>query len=143
MRLLKDMYSPGNRSDLFDLYEGQTRFINYGSDRRSAEERVVHNGGWFNPKGEQLGWGDLSLEDMARIRDDLLPGEVFLVLKETSWQRLAGTVKESELWNVCWWVIVPGAIYEVRDSEEKVSVDGITYQSTTREKIPEILKSFS
>jgi len=47
-------------------------------------EDYVHNGGWYNGRGEKIGWGDLSPADFKRIRDQLAmsPGEMFIVLGE-------------------------------------------------------------
>ena len=57
----------------FGLHNGQCR----GND-------MVHNGGWYNQKGEKLGWGDLSPDDAINLMMCLLPGEVFVVLPESA-----------------------------------------------------------
>jgi hypothetical protein len=44
---------------------------------------LVHNGGWYNSDGEKLGWGDLSAEDLRRLRDGLPADELFIVLGES------------------------------------------------------------
>lgn len=61
------------RSDLFGLRDGQVRF----------DQKLIHNGGWFNKAGHYLGLGDLSVDDITRIADGLKEGEVFIVLRET------------------------------------------------------------
>lgn len=45
---------------------------------------LIHNGGWYNSKGEKLGWGDLSLAKIRTIISNLNKGEVFVVLPETA-----------------------------------------------------------
>jgi hypothetical protein len=45
-------------------------------------QQVCHNAGWYNKKGEKLGWGDLSAEDMKTILADLQDGEMFIILSE-------------------------------------------------------------
>jgi hypothetical protein len=47
-----------------------------------ADDRLVHNGGWYNVRGEQLGWGDLAPKDFLRISRELEDGELFIVLSE-------------------------------------------------------------
>ena len=42
----------------------------------------VHNGGWYNGKGEYLGWGDLSKEDLHNVAANIPEGEQLFVLKE-------------------------------------------------------------
>ena len=52
---------------------------------RSGQLRAddfVHNGGWYNDRGEKLGWGDLSPSDVLRIVQSLEPGDAFYVLSE-------------------------------------------------------------
>jgi hypothetical protein len=75
MRLIKNMY--GNEfhpeSELFGIHCGQIR-----------SDDTVHNGGWYNLKGEKIGWGDLSPMDMLQIAVDLEPGEAFIVIPESA-----------------------------------------------------------
>jgi hypothetical protein len=70
-RLTKGMYEDGSRDGLFGLWLGQLR-----------GDELVHNGGWYNRKGEKLGWGDLSARDLARIAMELKDGELFVILGE-------------------------------------------------------------
>ncbi len=75
-RLTKGMFGhefgrPGEASSLFGLRCGQIRSKDY-----------VHNGGWYNRQGEKLGWGDLSLDDLQRIEQQLEEGELFIILYE-------------------------------------------------------------
>lgn len=44
--------------------------------------RLAHNNGWYNDLGERLGWGDLSVEDISRIRDEINEGETFITIPE-------------------------------------------------------------
>jgi len=43
---------------------------------------IAHNGGWYNHRGEKLGWGDLAAVDFGRISRELMPDELFIVLGE-------------------------------------------------------------
>lgn len=49
--------------------------------------RVTKNSGWYNEKGEKIGFGDLSRDNFKTITEKLLKGEYFVVLSETdaSW----------------------------------------------------------
>ena len=74
MRLVRDYYgSEFNRDgDLFGIFCGQMRGGNH----------YVHNCGWYNLRGEKIGWGDLSHDDMKRIAKELWVDEAFLILRE-------------------------------------------------------------
>lgn len=71
MRLMHNMYNNGSK--LFGLSQGQIR----GND-------FVHNGGWYNNKGEKIGWGDLSPNDIVNIAFGLEGDEQFYILPESS-----------------------------------------------------------
>lgn len=43
---------------------------------------TIHNGGWYNARGEKLGWGDLNVADYTRIQAQLEEDDVFVVLTE-------------------------------------------------------------
>jgi hypothetical protein len=47
---------------------------------------MIQNGGWFNVKGELLGFGDLAPNDLVHIAEGLEEGELFVVLYESSWR---------------------------------------------------------
>jgi hypothetical protein len=124
-RLKKEMYyrERGRRpSGLFGLLNGQL------SGRRV---RAAKNAGWYNRDGEKLGWGDLSFDDIVRIRDGLRPGELFITLgeRDSFWAfvtRLGGPVgamhrvrrKERApgvryVIDHCSFIIAPGKLYLV------------------------------
>jgi len=65
------MYDADPPAVLFGLKRGQLR-----------HNRLVKNGGWYNERGEKLGWGDLSPDDFRRIRRELEDDERFIVLGE-------------------------------------------------------------
>ena len=46
--------------------------------------RRGHNAGWYNARGEKLGWGDLSQEDVDRLMAILPEGELFITLPESA-----------------------------------------------------------
>lgn len=120
-RLVKGLYGHEFRSEsrLFGLICGQMRVM-----------ELVHNGGWYNQHGEKLGWGDLSKDDLNRIKAELEPGEIFVVLPEHAsfWNFVThpgmigsmSVVKPDEqapgvdyIREHCSWIITPGKIYEV------------------------------
>lgn len=74
-QLTKGMYGresgPDPASQPFGLHRGQMR----GND-------LVHNGGWYNRRGEKLGWGDLSAEDIVRISREIAEDKIFIILSE-------------------------------------------------------------
>lgn len=75
--LVKGMYAMGGRghvpSNAFGLHEGQC-----------GDDSAAHNGGWYNDKGEKLGWGDLSYAQLQRISQEIPEGETFYVLPESA-----------------------------------------------------------
>jgi len=56
----------------FGFQTGQQKFIN----------KLTHNSGWYNKKGEKLGFGDLDVNDLRLIIAGLEPDEMFIVLSE-------------------------------------------------------------
>ncbi len=50
--------------------------------KRPQCQKMTHNSGWYNDKGEKVGWGDLCTCDMARIAREC--GETFYILSESA-----------------------------------------------------------
>lgn len=48
----------------------------------NREIRICKNAGWYNKKGEKLGWGDLETNDLIRIASNLQDDELFIILPE-------------------------------------------------------------
>jgi hypothetical protein len=73
-RLKKGSYGvTRGRAGLFGLFNGQMR---------GGPKKLTHNSGWYNRKGQKLGWGDLSADDFKRIAGGLKKGELFVILGE-------------------------------------------------------------
>lgn len=79
-----------------------------------SEGKVTHNSGWYNKKGEKLGWGDLSADDFRRISIELDESEVFLVLSE-----------RDSFWNFI--VTSPGPTHQSSDTRPESEAPGIDY----------------
>jgi hypothetical protein len=110
----------------FGLHEGQMRGLGH----------LVHNGGWYNSKGEKIGWGDLDNNDFSRLRDNLPKEEVFYVLTESDsfWNfvehnpGLTGdfcTTSSNEknpglkyVREKAYWAVIYGTIYSVSEYNE-------------------------
>ncbi len=76
IKLTRAMFGAGWQladSPAFGLLSGQMRF---------GDDRVVHNGGWYDGRGEKLGWGDFGKRDGARVAREIADGETFYVLLE-------------------------------------------------------------
>jgi hypothetical protein len=123
-RLKKMMYHGrrvDERSTLFGLKYGQLRMNEF-----------THNSGWFNAAGEKIGFGDLSIEDMVRIREELQSGEVFIIVCESDLfaTRTERTPYDPEAPGVDWvvdkamYIIVPGQIISV----DRYTSDERTYE---------------
>ena len=79
MRLLPGIFGtefnpPPPDKRLFGLRSGQMR---------SYPGKIGHNSGWYNHRGEKIGWGDLSQEDADRISLGLQDDEAFIILSES------------------------------------------------------------
>jgi hypothetical protein len=74
VRLTKGMFgSEFNSVDNFGLRCGQMR---------GGDNKIGHNAGWYNSRGEKLGWGDLVLGDLRKVQAGMDPGEFFITLSE-------------------------------------------------------------
>jgi hypothetical protein len=93
------MYDGASPFGLFGLKLGQIR-----------SERLVKAGGWYNERGEKLGWGDLSPADFRRICAELGDDELFIVLSEID--SFASFVEK-----------VGDAMFEVRPGIEAPGID--------------------
>jgi len=87
MRLKHNMYDDFD-CRLFGLRQNQMRMDDF-----------VHNGGWYNCKGEKIGWGDLSPNDIVRLSQELEDGEDFYVLGE-----------QDSYWNFVKWAKTNGEV---------------------------------
>lgn len=143
-RLTKGMYLEGtqNRSTLFDIWNGQMR-----------EQRIVHNGGWYNRACEKLGWGDLNAGDLLRISHSLQKEEFFVVLPESSSTLglgITGSMSPSERQTVidyiatnCRYIIAQDVIYvpdRFESKQEETRIDrGVLMTRIPRDTVKQML----
>lgn len=75
-QLTKGMYGTefDSRSRLFGLACGQMR----------VRRTFGHNAGWYNKKGEKIGWGDLETKDIKNIQNEINEDELFIILSESA-----------------------------------------------------------
>lgn len=55
-------------------------FLHCGQIR--SKEHFGHNAGWYNKKGEKIGWGDLDVKDIKSLMKTLQKDELFITLGE-------------------------------------------------------------
>jgi hypothetical protein len=105
-QLTKGMYGDefGPTSNLFGLYCGQMR---------GGPTKLTHNSGWYNRRGEKLGWGDMSKEDFRRISRDLEDGELFIIISE-----------QDSFWR---FVTRPGIIGRMAKVRSNIDAPGVKY----------------
>jgi hypothetical protein len=74
-QLVKGIYGSefDRTGNLFGLLCGQMS---------GSATKITHNSGWYNKRGEKLGWGDLSAEDFQRISMGIAADELFIILGE-------------------------------------------------------------
>ncbi len=124
-RLMKGMYVRKGKKKPSTLFG-----ISYGA-MMPRDFRFAKNAGWYNKEGEELGFGDLSPQNIEKLKNELLPGELFIVLyEEDSWER---TISEAHKKNPkkigngktpgplyvaarAWIIVASKVVYEVRAS---------------------------
>jgi hypothetical protein len=119
-------------------------FLN-GQVRHDA---IITSAGWYNFEGQKLGYGDLSLQDMAKISSTLSKNEIFLVLSEgDSFWNVPKNINSAEpgseyvIANASW-VISNSLIVRSRSDikkSEKTSKDGISYVRIPRSNVKDVL----
>jgi hypothetical protein len=134
-RLKKTMYGLETDSNktLFGLVNAQFR-----------ADSVLNNAGWYNEKGERLGYGDLNHNDIAKICVGLKPGEKFIVLGEfdSEWGLPKGIDRSAPgidyVIQRSVWVILPATVIKPRSFDKhlppsKETVGRLSYQKMSHE----------
>jgi hypothetical protein len=89
---------------------------------RHRKVRAAKNAGWYNRRGEKLGWGDLSHEDLDLIRRGLPADEAFIILCENdaSLRFIMGKKRRKErapgvryVIEKCMYIVAGGRLYLV------------------------------
>lgn len=106
MKLTKGMYGTQlePRVGLFGLHCGQLC---------SGLVRIFKNAGWYNKRGERLGWGDLSQKNLREIFKEIPDGEIFIILGETD-----------AFWN---FVTKLGVVGSLCKTKSRIQAPGIDY----------------
>jgi hypothetical protein len=109
---------------------------------------IITSAGWYNFGGQKLGYGDLSLSDMAKISKNISGKDIFFVLSEgDSFWNIPKGANSSEpgtkyvIENASW-VITNSLIVRSRPDikkAEKISQDGIEYVRIPRSNVKEVL----
>jgi len=128
-----------------------------------------HNYGWYNQKGEKLGWGDLSADNLMTIASELLEGEVFVTMGEgdSFWEFVdeplaiinEEKIQDPNLKNLeekpgveylihrARHIIIPKKVYQVNDWEAQetdgpITKDsGLVYEYITRDAAEKIIRA--
>ena len=76
-------------------------------------EKIGHNHGWFNGKGEKVGWGDTCACDMKRIAKESADIMYFLSEMDSHWEMQRNRIKNPTMTDIEYvrekavWAIVP------------------------------------
>jgi hypothetical protein len=136
-QLILGMYDD-RKSQLFGLWSGQIR----------CRDKFTHNSGWYNRKGEKLGWGDLNAKDFRRISNEIAKGEMFIVLGEIDVEsRLRGTSLDPKAPGIDYaadraiYMIKKGHVYKVSDysSDESYEMYGVKLEILRHQQLLELL----
>lgn len=85
-------------------------------------DSLINNAGWFNIKGERLGSGDLSINDMQKISNEIDLDEAFVILTEAnSGWNMPSFLNESSagfdyVIQNCSWMIARGKIVKISEN---------------------------
>jgi hypothetical protein len=63
--------------------ERRLRFPEIGGDGDVRMNEIVHNSGWYNQRGEEIGWGDMSAFTMRAFAERLHGDDIVLVITES------------------------------------------------------------
>lgn len=100
---------PSGKED-FGLVHGQ---IAYAKD----DPCIFRNAYWFNGLGQQVGFGDLAVSHLQRLRDELEEGSYFLVVSEDVGSKLRGECSLDDLANCAEMLVTKRAILHVVDTK--------------------------
>lgn len=64
-------------------FSGKTGPLGMRCGQMRPNKGLRGNAGWYNHKGEKLGFGDISLSDLERIRKEIPAGEMFVIMGES------------------------------------------------------------
>jgi len=123
------------------------------SNRFGIAEGMMWNTGrilkglWYNQAGEWIGYGDLAMSDIERIRDGLLEDELFVLIPE--WVRVTRrtnpNVTDLEyVMENCFIIITRGKIYQTSDLPREYSDVPwhLSFELQTHEAAKRLLRDF-
>jgi len=79
----------------------------------AGNNKIIHNGGWYNHAGEKIGWGDLTTDEFRKVAAEIEEGEIFIVLGE-----------RASFWN---FVVQPAVIGSLCDAQPEEKDPGLEY----------------
>ena len=86
---------------------------------------LIHNGCWYNGRGERIGYGDLDPADFARIQAEMASDDTFIVLNEGD-----GTysfARNAKHMGLDTWVSEPGSAYLVKYAQVMITKEGTAF----------------
>ncbi len=129
------------KADYFALPEfaedRKARFPRIDGKGGMFPQEIVHNGGWYNQRGEEIGWGDLSAPAINGISSRLCDDELIVVITELGRNRRqneGGFQKKYDLEYLAehaLYVLVSGVIINVRNWDVWKFIDLITRKRDT------------
>lgn len=131
-QLKKGMYTTREgTSVLFGIAYGQIR----------ARNKVANQHGWFNKKGEEIGWGDLSAEDVVRISCEIEEDEFFITFNSEGSHSTTVVEDLEYVINHAYFVIGRGQLYCRNPSREgKCIIEGVEFKTIGRDELRKLLK---
>lgn len=104
-------------------------------------DNFIHHGGWYNSRGEEIGWGDLSKADVRRILTLLDEGEVFLVIPETSITKEHNPGVDYVAEHAYWVITKHGIFHKAKHGPNTDGeYNGVQYRAITTEQIKQLLQ---
>ncbi len=72
-QLTEQMFEEVGSDNPFGLYSSQQR-------------PYLHKTGWYNNRGQWLGYGDIAADDLMRIAAEIAEGEAFILVDQRDWE---------------------------------------------------------
>lgn len=102
-----------------------------------AKNRFCHKHGWYNKFGEKIGHGDLTVDDLNTIADELPPDQAFITLckddSDTSGPDIEHVIAKAVIF------ITPGLVHWV--DQRTQNFDGVLFHGIERTKIPSFIQA--
>ena len=126
--------------------ERKVRFAAVCGNGACFSREIVHNGGWYNQLGEEIGWGDMTMKSMDGLAEMLVGNDLIVVTSESGRCGFDHPDHRGHQMKYSWdyllehvlWVLRDGRIYRVYDLVSQPNVtpwDDVPVHSLQRDQV--------